>query len=194
MRLHRVTWADSEWPRLSPEDQFHPLYVQTDRQGGGRFDNPHRYVALYAATSAPGAIGEALGNSAVWVEAEVVRTKEGRARCLVTFDVADDEVLRDLDDPHVLVDLGLRGSDVVRRNRDHTQEVAQAVWLDRPRTGVRGLRWRSYWRPEWEVVVVWSDDLNPPWFPFASVVAVEELRMDHPAVVLAADVLPRDLR
>lgn len=194
MRLYRVAWVESGWPTQGPEDPFHPLHAPTDRQGGGRFDNPHRYVALYAATSAQGAIGETVANSAVWVESEVARPKEGHPRCLVTLEITDTEVLLDLDDPQVLLDLGLRASDVARRNRDHTQEVAQAVWLDMPRTAVRGLRWRSYWRPEWEVVVVWSDDLRPPWFPFAKVVAVEELRMDHPAVILAADVLPRDLR
>jgi hypothetical protein len=194
MRLFRVAWVDPAWRARRPEEPFHPLYVPIDRQGGGRFDNPHRYAALYAATSAQAAVGEALANSAVWIAAEVAREKDGHPRCLVTFDVAEGEVFRDLDDPHVLVELGLRASDVVRRNRDHTQEIGLAIWLDRPRTASRGLRWRSYWRPEWEVVVVWSDGLHHPWFPFAEVVAVEGLALDHPAVVLAADVLPRDLR
>jgi len=194
MRLYRVAWVSAEWPALSPDNPFHPLHMPIDRQGAGRFDNPHRYAALYAATSAQAAIGESLGNSAVWVEVAVTRPKEGHPHCLVTLDLADDQVLRDLDDPQVLVELGLRASDAVRRNRDHTQEIAQSLWLDMPRTGTRGLRWRSYWRPEWEVVVIWSDNLEPPWFPFLDVVGVEELTMEHPAVVLAADVLPRELR
>lgn len=122
------------------------------------------------------------------------RAKEGRPRCLVTFELSDDTILRDLDDPRALVELGLRPSDVVRRNRAHTQESAQALWLDMATTSTRGLRWWSYWRPEWEVVVVWSDDLNRPWFPFATVVNVMELRIDHPAVALAADVLPREIQ
>lgn len=194
MLAHRVTWVDPGWRAMGAEDAFHPLWVPVDRQGGGRFDNRHRYVALYAATSPQAAVGEAFANASRWIEAEVTREKEGRPRCLVTLDIADHAPLLDLDDARTLVELGLRPSDVARRNRDHTQEIALSLWLERPRTETRGLRWRSYWRPEWEVVVLWSDDLDPPWFPFVTVVAVEDLRMDHPAVVLAAEVLPRELR
>jgi hypothetical protein len=146
------------------------------------------------ATSPQAAVGETFGNSSVWTEAEITRPKEGRPRCLITVDIEDGTKLLDLDDPQTLVDLGLRPSDVRRRNRDHTQEVALSLWLDMAATNTRGLRWRSYWRPEWEVLVLWSDSLDPPWFTFVTVVDVDELRMDHPAVVLAADVLPRELR
>jgi hypothetical protein len=194
MLVHRVTWVDPDWTALDPEEPFHPAWVAVERQGGGRFDNRHRYAALYAATSAQAAVGEAFGNASVWIETEVTRPKEGRPRCLVTLDVPDTVRLLDLDDARTLVELGLRPSDVVRRNRDHTQEIALAVWLESKTTGVKGLRWRSYWRPEWEVVVVWSDRLDPPWFPFVRVLAVEELGIDHPAVVLAAEVLPRELK
>jgi len=191
--LYRVCWADRGWSTLDETDPFHPLSVPIDRQGGGRFDNPHRYAALYAAITPQGAVGETFGNASTWLEREITRTKEGRPRCLVSLELPDDTRLLDLDDPITLTDLGLRPSDVVRRNRDRTHEVALALWLGRTQTATRGLRWRSYWRPEWEVVVVWSDDVIPPWFPFLRVDAVEELRIDHPAVVLAADVLPREL-
>jgi hypothetical protein len=192
MRAHRVSWVDRRWEGLAPEDPFHPLSVALDRQGGGRFDNPHRYAALYAATTEQAAVGETFANSSTWLAEEVTRPKEGRPRCLVSLDLDLDATrLLDLDDAHTLVDLGLRPSDVARRNRDHTQEIAQSIWMGRPETDIRGLRWRSYWRVEWEVLMAWSDGLRPPWFPFATVTAVEELRMDLPAVVLAADVLPR---
>jgi RES domain-containing protein len=192
MRAYRVCWVDPRWRQLAPEDPFHPLGVAVDRQGGGRFDNPHRYAALYAATSPQAAVGETFANSSTWLAEEVTRAKERRPRCLVTLEVdVDEHRLLDLDDPRTLVDLGLRPSDVVRRNRDHTQEIAQAIWMALPETGTRGLRWRSYWRVEWEVLMLWSDDLQPPWFPFVTVAAVDQLRTDHPAVVLAADVLPR---
>lgn len=193
MRLYRVAWVDPDWRDLTGEEPFHPLWVPLDRQGGGRFDNPHRYAALYAATSPQGAVGETLGNLSSWSPAEVTRLKEGRPRCLVSFEIADGTTLLDLDDARTLVRLNLRPSEVVRRNRDRTQEVALSLWLQMPQTGTRGLQWRSYWRPEWEVVVLWSNDLNSPWFPFAHVLGVEELRMDHPALVLAADVLPREI-
>jgi len=193
MRLYRTTWVDGGWAGLASDKPFHPLYVPIDRQGGGRFDNPHRYAALYAATTAEGAVGETFGNSSTWIEAEVAREKDGRPRCLVAIDIPDDTVLLDLDDPNVLSDLAMRPSDVVRRNRDRSQEVAQRVWMEMPTTRVRGFRWWSYWRPEWTVVVLWSDDADPPWFSLATVADVTPLHMGHPAVVIAADVLPREL-
>jgi hypothetical protein len=192
MRLYRVAWVDPGWARRSPEDPFHPLFVPLDRQGGGRFDNPHLYAALYSSTTPQGAVGESFGNSAVWIEAEITRPKDGHPRCLVEFEIPDDTVLFDLDDPPVLVELAIRPSDVVRRNRDRTREIAQVVWRQMPASGVRGFTWWSYWRPEWTVVVLWSANLDAPWFPFASIVDVTPLAIDHPAVQVAADVLPRE--
>lgn len=188
-RLHRVTWVDSGWLDLAANEPYHPLFVPLDLQGGGRFDNPHLYAALYAAETPAGAVGETFGSSATWLAAEIERSKEGRPRCLVSFDL-EEGVLEDLDDPNVLVTLGLRPSDVVRRNRDHTQEVAQRIWRG---GGKAGLSWRSYWRPEWSVAVAWTSGLEPPWFLELTVVDVEGLSIDHPAVRLAADVLPRVL-
>lgn len=188
--------VDPGWVDMRQEDPFHPLYVPVDRQGSGRFDNPHGYVALYAATTAAAAVGETLGNYAVWTAEELARSKERRPRCLVSFELDDQAVVVDLDDASSLVRLGLRPSDVIRRNRDRTQEVALQLWLRRGAEPLDGLRWRSYWRPEWEVVTLWSPGLDPPWFPLAEVKAVEELTIESPAVTQAADVLPRlpDLR
>jgi hypothetical protein len=193
MDLYRVTWVDHRWRSLTPFDPFHPLYVPVDLQGGGRFDNPGHYAALYGSSTAAGAVGETFGNSATWLESELTRQKEGHPRCLVHFAVPDDTVLVDLDDSKTLTRLDLKPSDVVRRNRDRTQELGLSIWLERDRLGARGIRWWSYWRPEWIVVVLWTDGLAPPWFPFATVVDVEPLHPDHPAVVLAADGMPREI-
>jgi len=43
------------------------------------------------------------------------------------------------------------------------------------------------------LVTVWTAGLEPPWFAQLSVVDVEALSIDHHAVRLAADVLPRQL-
>ncbi len=193
MRLYRVTWVDPAWSELDPSEAFHPLFVPVGMQGTGRFDNPHRYASLYASVSAVAAVGEVFGSYAIWDEEEVTRELDGRPRCLVQFEVPDELTILDLDDPGVLTLLALRPSDVVRRNRDRTQEVALLQWLGREQSGVRGVRWWSYWRPEWTVVALWSDSLEPPWFPWATVTDVEPLTMGHPAVVTAADVLPRQL-
>lgn len=86
----------------------------------------------------------------------------------------------DLDDPLVLTELGIRPSDVVRRNRDHTQEVANTVWQTHSATEVRGFSWWSYWRPEWTMVVLWSDGLGRPYFPSLEVTQVDPLTIAHP--------------
>lgn len=191
MRLYRVAWVDPGWADLAPGDPFHPLFVPVDRQGGGRFDNPGHYAALYASTTPEAAVGETFGNYATWLGAEITRTKEGRPRCLLTFEISDETQLVDFDDPAVLVALGLRPSDVVRRDRRHTQGVALRLWRDRGQSGYRGVQWWSYWRPEWTVVMLWSEATEPPWFEDAEVIGVEELTVEHRAVVRAAESLPR---
>src|SRR3954454_13383019 len=129
MRSYRVSWVDRRWRDLAPEDPFHPLGVALDRQGGGRFDNAHRYAALYAATSEQAAVGETFANSSSWRAEEVTRPKEGRARCLVSLDLdLGDSSLLALDDARPRLALTLRPWDVARRNRDHTQEIAQSIW------------------------------------------------------------------
>ncbi len=192
IQLHRVTWVDGDWENLTSADPFHPLYVPVDRQGQGRFDNPHLYATLYGATTEQAAVGETFGNLSTWVELEITRTKDGRPRCLVSYTLPDQIVL-DLDDPHTLIELGIRPSDVVRRNRDHTQKIANQVWQRRGETGMRGLAWWSYWRPEWTVVALFSEGLSHPHFPEVAVTNVTPLRTDHTAVKVAADALPRQL-
>lgn len=191
--LHRVTWVDPAWQRLEPHDPFHPLHVPVDRQGHGRFDNPHRYAALYLATTARAAVGETFGNLSRWPKAEIERPREDRPRCLVRYTLIGDRRPLDLDDPAALARLDLRPSDVVRRNRDRTQEIALTLFEERRDHGTVGLRWWSYWRPEWAVVMLWSDGISPPRFPDVSVESVEPLTVDHPAVRVAADRLPREL-
>lgn len=52
----------------------------------------------------------------------------------------------------------------------------------------------SYYRPEWELVVLWSKGLErAEWFHDVQVTGVEALHLDHPAVQQAAMELPRVL-
>jgi hypothetical protein len=90
------------------------------------------------------------------------------------------------------IDLPTAGIRTARPNRG-SREVAQRVWIEMPKTRVHGFRWWSYWRPQWTIVVLWSADTDAPWFPDATVVDVTPLAMDSPAVLVAADVLPRGL-
>ena len=188
-----MTWAASGWEAMSANDLFHPLYVSLAHQGRGRFDNPRLYAALYVARTPEAAIGEVFADRTIWYETELTRQVSGHQRVLATIEVPDSLPVLDLDDGSVLHDWGVRPSDVVRRNRDGSNEVAQRVWRSRTKTGYAGLQWWSYWRPEWRPIILWSDGLDEPWFPFASVVDVEPLAKDLPAVLTAADVLPREI-
>lgn len=192
IKMYRVTWVDPAWRKLRPSDPFHPLHVPVHRQGLGRFDNPARYAALYVSRTDVAAVGETFANLAVWPTEEITRTREDRPRCLVTYTLPDATRLLDLDDPHVLVDLAIRPSDVVRRNRSHTQELAARIWQTHHTTGISGLEWWSYWRPEWRVAVLWSKTRRIA-FPAMRTLDVEPLTTDHPAVTVALDVLPRKL-
>lgn len=74
---------------------------------------------------------------------------------------------------------------------DKTREVALRLWLE-DHEDVDGLEWWSYHRPEWRLVMLWSRILkDPEWFASVGTVHVESLEIGHPAVKLAATVLPR---
>jgi hypothetical protein len=192
MRLHRVAWVQPRWHRRGPEEPGHPLYVARARQGAGRFDNPAHYAALYASQQPEGAVGEILGNHTQVREAMFVwQGRPDLRRHLVTLEV-DDVRLLDLDDAATLVEVGLRPSDVVRRNRETTRRLGLRRYLERERTGESGLRWWSYHHPDWTPVMLWSRD-ESTWFPHVRVVDTAELTLEHPDVVVAAEALRRPL-
>lgn len=189
MRVYRVTWVAPHWRQLTPTDPGHPLYLPVDRQGAGRFDNPDNYVALYVSLTPEGAVGESFANMSRWTASYVTQHRDDAERSLVSYDLDDGGII-DLDDAATLVSLALRPSDVVRRNRDLTQELALRLWRTREQ-GTLGVKWWSYWRPEWQCLMLWSSDIEPPYHPQATVHEVQALAVDHPAVQTAADVLPR---
>lgn len=192
MRLHRVAWVRTGWQRRPQHEPGHPLYVARSRQGAGRFDNPAHYAALYASRQPDGAVGEILGNHSEVRDALFVW--EGRPdlrRHLVTLAV-DDARLLDLDDAGTLAELGLRPSDVVRRNRDVTRKLALRRYLIREETGEAGLSWWSYHHPDWTQVMLWSGD-GDAWFDHVEVTDTTELDITHPDVVVAAEALRRPL-
>jgi hypothetical protein len=137
-------------------------------------------------------VGEVFGDLSIWASNAFDYRRSDNRRCLVTYELDDTRTLLDLDDSATLTSLALRPTDVVKRNRDRTQEVALQLWLDRERTGHAGLTWWSYWRPEWTVSVLWSNDLDNS-FAGLDVVEVELLTSDHPAVQIAADVMHRTI-
>ncbi|MGH2750399.1 MAG: RES domain-containing protein [Actinomycetota bacterium] len=176
-----------------PDEPGHPLFVDPARQGHGRADNPRHYAALYVSESAAGAVGEVFGDLIRWSSAMFEVPSFGARRALATFDVDPAPRVLDLDDARVLLDLGLRPTAVVSRDRELTQEAALTVWL---RGEWEGLRWWSWWRPTWRNQTLWAPAAGARswwWHERFAVTSIEPLTIDHPAVQVAADQLRRPL-
>lgn len=179
MLLYRV------FPYLSgaaPGKPGHPLYVHP-AQGLGRFDNPHHYLAWYVTSEAVSAVGESFAHLSTWRDEMFAFPHiPGARRALGVYDVADDLPYVDLDDPRRLLDLGVRPSQVVERNRPYTQALALRI---HEQGSVNGIRWGSFHRPQWRVWCLWEID--------ATVADVEVLTVDSAAVKSAAVTLVRPI-
>lgn len=153
--------------------------------GGGRIDNPDRYLALYLSDSAGGACAEAFAYKPVW-DVGMLRGPPGlpgSVQALATYSLDPDVAVCDLDDASRLVELDMRPSHVVTRDRAATRAWALRIFREQ-RWG--GIRWWSYYDPRWGSHGIWAtEDLT--------VVAVDALALDHPAMLEAAEVLNRPL-
>ena len=112
----------------------------------------------------------------------------GSRRTLGVYKLPDDLRICDLDDPRRLVELGLRPTQVVARNLAVTSDWAHRIWsqrseaVDGPKW--QAVQWLSFHRPTWTVIASWE---RP------TLVSLERLGLDHPAVVAAAESLNRPL-
>jgi hypothetical protein len=167
----------------------HPLYVRPEWQGAGRFDQPALYTVLYFALSQSGAVAEVYGNLSEWTDAMFLHPTRGRAS-LISVDI-DDELagrLLDLDDARVLLDRGLRPTDVVGRSRLKTRTLAADLFSD----GVPGIRFWSYYRCEWSNVAVFNRAHET-----AALIRVdntEPMSLDIPCVRAGSEMLCRPIR
>ena len=137
---------------------------------------------LYLSTSPVGAIVEVFASLAVWESKMFVSpTTPGATRSLGRYKLADRAKILDLDDVDALRALGLRPSEVVTPDRSVTQRWAKRVVEERRWDGVR---WWSFHDSHWHSYGIWGRR-------HLSVLDVEPLSLDHPAVVEAATVLRR---
>jgi hypothetical protein len=184
VRVHRVF---PHRPGAEPGEPGHASYLPTV-QGGGRLDNPEAYVMRYFGETAAAAVAERFGELDEWV-APMLRLRDGSRLALATFDLTNEARLLDMDDAQVLVDRGLRPTQVVRRDLAVTQAWAMKVYDERtsPRGRRRwdGIRWWSWHRPEWPVLGIWAGE--------PELVDVQVLDLRHPAVQEAATLLGRPL-
>ncbi|MGH8985519.1 MAG: RES domain-containing protein [Acidimicrobiia bacterium] len=161
----------------------HPLFVPG--LAGGRVDNPDHYLALYLSDGAGGACAEAFDYKPAW-DAGMLRgppSLVGSVRALATYTLDPDIMVCNLDDAHRLVELELRPSQVVSRDRMVTRGWALGIFREH-RWG--GISWWSYYDPRWSSHGVWAIDA-------LTVDGVETLTLDHHAIGEAAEVLKRPI-
>lgn len=185
MRVHRVF---PYRPDAAEGSAGHPAFFPP-ASGKNRLDNVGHYDVRYFAEDAAGAVAETVGQFLVW-DPEIFRTgRQGYRRAVATYELRSDVRVLDMDDAQVLVERGLRPTQVVRRDLEVTQAWALKVYEERtsPRGGRRwdGIRWWSWYRPEWPVLGVWAGDVE--------LVDVQPLDLKHPAVREAALLLGRPL-
>lgn len=170
-------------PSAKPGEPGHPSFAPPST-GRNRVDDPGMYEVLYLGDSAAGAIAEAFGNQRVW-NAGLFRgtpSLSGSVRALITYERDDSASVCDLDDARALLDLDVRPSQVVTRERAVTQGWAARIFEQQRYVGVR---WWSYYDPRWGSFGLWDTSS-------LTVEGAEVLgSVDHPAFAEAADVLCR---
>jgi hypothetical protein len=114
------------------------------------------------------------------VGAAVLRRPDGRVLALASFEVADEEVAVDLDDPTRLLGLALRPSLVATHDRATTQPIALRIH----ESGAAGFLWWSTLEASWANATLFGGRLRPLGTP--SIIALDP---EHPAVREAAEFL-----
>lgn len=82
----------------------------------------------------------------------------GLRRALATFSVPDNLSLFDFDDAFSLLEIGMRPSQVVIRNKAYTQGKSAALFAEQHHGEQKwaGVKWWSFHRPTWTNVMLWS--------------------------------------
>jgi hypothetical protein len=170
-------------PAAEPDAPGGPLFFPRAFQGSSRHDNRHRYGCLYAALEPVSAVAELLvAFRAAAALDDAMLHLDRRRLALAPIALPDGADLIDLDEPRTLTAEGLRPSEVVTRHRKATQLYAERLFDAHP--DALGLRWWSTIESSWINVTLFdraARSLKPG--------AIEPLRLDHPAVTEAAELL-----
>jgi RES domain len=178
-----ILWRVFPWqPGAQPAEPGGPLFAPRAFQVGGRHDNRARYGCLYASIEPAAAVAELLAQFRGGPLEAGLFELDGAAVSLVAVDLAPDAPLIDLDEPRVLERERLRPSQVATRERTATQGYAERLFDGHPEA--LGLRWWSTLESSWINVTLFDRAI-----PELTAARPEELTLEHPAVVEAADLL-----
>jgi hypothetical protein len=158
---------------------FAPDYVP-QHQGSGRFDLRESAV-WYLAESPEHAVAEVLQGFRGRRFQPGMLLRFGHTLALAAIDLPDDTASRiaNLDDPRVLLELGIAPSTVASDDRARTQGVAEALFAG----NAAGLRWWSRLSGDWHSVVLFLARAAPSTLTIGTPIP---LTADHPAVVQAS--------
>lgn len=159
------------------------LWFPRLQQGGGRHDNPDLFGCLYVAEEAVSCVAELLApfrGTGKLLPSMLVRY--GKPLALAAVELEDGVTVVDLDNPSTLIATDLRPSQVATRRRTVTQRQAADVFESHP--DAVAIRWWSTLESSW---------INWTLFDRAAgaldVNEVDELTIDHPVVLDAAELL-----
>jgi hypothetical protein len=183
VRAYRI----SPWDPARPASQlFAGLAATRAGQQSGRWDNSRLYGALYLSLAQAGAVAEVFGNHSVWTDALFDVPSSKLRRHLLTVEV-DDAVMAgvvDIDDAALLARRGLRPSQIAGRARTATRSLAVDLFAE----GATGIRFWSYYRPEWTNLVLFVPPVDASG---VMVVEAEAMHLTMPCVAAASEMLCR---
>ena len=152
MRLYRV--FDWDGRRQGQGGFGGPLFVHRTRQGTGRHDVPELFGAWYLSLSRVAAVAESLQylRGHTIAGGDFLRTG-GMRKALVAIDLAAEQDVIDLDDPHELARRHWRPSGIATLHRPTTQAIARTIFD----AGAIGFRWWSVLEASWINVTLFHE-------------------------------------
>ena len=180
MRLFRVFPQD---PSAADNDEGGALYVPPPSTLG-RIANVNLYRELYFAEQPEAAVAEIFGALFAWYPSDFVHAS-GRLYAVSAYEFDDAERILSLNDTSALRMAGVeQPSHVVTRDRTVSQAWARTIFGSGKFNGVS---WWSYSCPDWTVCAVWE------FSSLRHVGPIETLTPSHPAVILAARTIVRQI-
>ena len=159
-----------------------PLWFPRMLQGPGRHDNPLAYGCLYVSEEPLSPVVERLARFRGRELTSDKLVSFGRELALAALELSEAAELVDLDEPRVLVQEGLKPSQIATNDRSVTQMQASELFEAHP-TAV-GLRWWSTFESLWANVTLF-DRADP----VIEVTDVHELDVGDDVVREAAEFL-----
>lgn len=142
---------------------------------------------LYAGDSPAGVCAERFFRGmdrVLWTSSMLQPLNDGRRPVLAWYEIPGGIAVCDLGDPAELLRRQLRPAQIVTRDYEVSRAWARSIFSERHYAGVS---WWSYCDARWTTYGLWDRSQVRHW-------GIEELNVEHPAIVEAAAVMGLELR